>query len=71
MKDKLFDKLLPLYGLELRDKQVAELLNVSIATLYRIRKSKKIKYKKRMSANKNGSIVYSLMDVIDYICRDE
>ena len=47
MKNKLFNKLLPIYGLELRDKQVVKLLNISIATLYRMRANKEINYKKK------------------------
>ena len=74
MKNKLFEKLLPIYGLELKDKQVAKLLNVSSATLYRMRMSNEIKYKKRTSTGsgaKNGTIVYNLIDIIDYICDEK
>lgn len=71
MKNKLFDKLLPIYGLELRDKQVVKLLNISIATLYRMRANKEIKYKKRNTSSKNGTIVYNLIDIIDYICDEK
>ena len=71
MKNKLFDKLLPIYGLELREKQVCEILNVSIATLYRMRVMNEIKYKKRKSDSKNGTVVYNLLDIIDYVCKED
>jgi len=66
-KNTMFEKLLPIYGMELREKQVAKLLNVSIATLYRLRLKGDMKFKKRASNSKNGTVVYNLLDVIDYM----
>ena len=68
MKNKLFEKMLPLYGLELRDNQVTKLLNVSIATLYRMRVNKEIKYKKYIiQTTRSDRIIYLHLKIFRHL----
>lgn len=71
-KNKMLEILIEKYGLIISDKQLSEILNVSIATLYRMReRGDSPKYKKKNSKSKNGTIVYNILDVIDYLYKEE
>ena len=51
-----------------KQNKAAEILNVSVATLYRMREQGiGVNYKKLNSASKNGSVVYPLHCIVKYL----
>ncbi|KLD96420.1 helix-turn-helix domain-containing protein [Aliarcobacter butzleri] len=67
---ELYSLMLPLYGALVSQKNTAKILNVSIATLYRLRSSGcGPSYKKLDSVGKNGTVVYPLNEIVKYITQ--
>lgn len=65
---ELYFLMLPIHGAILSQNKTAKLLNVSIATLYRMREQGVgASYKKLDSKSKNGTVVYPLHEIIRYI----
>lgn len=65
---ELFSLLVKDYGAMVSQKNTAKVLNVSIATLYRMREQGiGSSYKKLDSKSKNGTVVYPLQDIVRYI----
>ena len=67
---ELYSLMLPLYGALVSQKNTAKILNVSIATLYRMRENGiGASYKKLNSNSKNGTVVYPLQEIIKYVSQ--
>ena len=65
---ELYSLMLPLYGAIVKQNKTAEILNVSIATLYRMREQGiGASYKKLDSNSKNGTVVYPLQEFVRYL----
>ena len=65
---EIYSLMLPVYGAMITQKTTAKILNVSIATLYRMREQGiGSSYKKLDSKSKNGTVVYPLQDLVKYI----
>ncbi|MFW2557259.1 hypothetical protein [Aliarcobacter butzleri] len=65
---ELYSLMLPVYGALVSQKTTAKILNVSIATLYRMRESGVgSSYKKLDSNSKNGTVVYPLHEIVRYL----
>ena len=65
---ELYSLMLPVYGALVSQKKTAKILNVSIATLYRLRESGLgPSYKKLNSKSKNGTVVYPLQEIVRYL----
>ena len=65
---ELYSLMLPLYGALVSQKNTAKILNVSIATLGRMRNQGiGAGYKKLDSKSKNGTVVYPLHLIIKYL----
>ena len=65
---ELYSLMLPVYGAIVKQNKAAEILNVSVATLYRMREQGiGVNYKKLNSASKNGSVVYPLHCIVRYL----
>ena len=65
---ELYSLMLPVYGAVVKQNTTAKILNVSIATLYRMREQGiGSSYKKLDSKSKNGTVVYPLQDLVKYI----
>lgn len=65
---ELYSLMLPVYGAVLKQNETAKLLNVSIATLYRMREQGiGASYKKLDSKSKNGTVVYTLQEIVRYL----
>jgi D-Tyr-tRNAtyr deacylase len=65
---ELFSLMLPVYGAVIKQGTTAEILNVSIPTLYRMREQGAgPSYKKMDSKSKNGAIVYPLQEIVRYL----
>lgn len=65
---ELYSLMLPVYGAMVSQKTTAKILNVSIATLYRMRENGVgVSYKKLDSRSKNGTIVYTLQEIVKYL----
>jgi len=65
---ELFSLMLPTYGATIKQSKVVEVLNVSIATLYRMREQGiGPSYKKLDSKSKNGTVVYPLQEIVRYL----
>lgn len=76
MSNKLFTEeqreqyslMLPVYGAMVKQNETAKLLNVSIATLYRMREQGiGPSYKKLGSKSKNGTVIYPLQEIVRYL----
>lgn len=75
MSKLLTDEQRELYSLLVKDynalvsqKNTAKILNVSIATLYRMRENGiGPSYKKLDSKSKNGTVVYPLQEIVKYL----
>jgi len=65
---ELISLMLPLYGAAPKQNKVTEILNVSLATLYRMREQGiGPAYKKMDSKSKNGTVVYPLQEIVRYL----
>lgn len=65
---ELYSIMLPVYGAVLKQNETAKLLNVSLATLYRMREQGiGAGYKKLDSKSKNGTVVYPLQEIVRYL----
>lgn len=65
---ELYSLMLPVYGAMVSQKTTAKILNVSIATLFRMRENGVgVSYKKLDSRSKNGTIVYTLQEIVKYL----
>ena len=65
---ELFSLMLPTYGATIKQSKATEILNVSIATLYRMREQGiGPAYKKLDSKSKNGTVVYPLQEIVRYL----
>jgi len=65
---ELFSLMLPTYGATIKQSKAKEILNVSIATLYRMREQGiGPAYKKLDSKSKNGTVVYPLQEIVRYL----
>lgn len=67
---ELYSLMLPVYGALVSQKNTAKILNVSIATLYRMRENGVgVSYKKLDSRSKNGTVVYPLQEIVRYLTQ--
>lgn len=67
---ELYSLMLPVYGAVLKQNETAKLLNVSVATLYRMREAGVgAGYKKLDSKSKNGTVVYPLQEIVKYLTQ--
>ena len=67
---ELFSLLVKDYGAMVSQKNTAKVLNVSIATLYRMREAGVgAGYKKLDSKSKNGTVVYPLQEIVKYLTQ--
>ena len=67
---ELYSLMLPLYGALVSQKNTAKILNVSIATLGRMRNQGiGASYKKLNSNSKNGTVVYPLQEIVKYLTQ--
>lgn len=65
---EIFTDMLPIYGALVKQKTTAEILNYSLATLYRMREQGiGPSYKKLDSKSKNGTVVYPLQEIVRYL----
>ena len=65
---ELFSLLVKDYGAMVSQKNTAKVLNVSIATLYRMREQGiGAGYKKLDSNSKNGTVQYPLQEIVRYL----
>jgi hypothetical protein len=65
---ELYSLMLPEYGAVIKQSKAAQILNVSIATLYRMREQGiGASYKKLDSKSKNGTVVYPLQEIVRYL----
>ena len=65
---EIYSLMLPVYGAMVTQKTTAKILNVSIATLYRLREQGVgASYKKLDSKSKNGTVTYPLQEVVRYL----
>ena len=67
---ELYSLMLPHHGAILKQTDVAKVLNVSLATLYRMREQGiGPSYKKGDSKSKNGAVVYPLQELVKYLTQ--
>ena len=67
---ELYSLMLPVYGAVVKQNTTAKILNVSIATLYRMREAGVgAGYKKLDSKSKNGTVVYPLQEIVKYLTQ--
>jgi D-Tyr-tRNAtyr deacylase len=65
---ELYSLMLPIYGAVIKQNKAKEILNVSLATLYRMREQGiGPSYKKSASESKNGTVVYPLQEIVRYL----
>ena len=65
---ELYSLMLPVYGAVVKQNTTAKILNVSIATLYRMREQGiGASYKKLDSKSKNGTITIPLHEIIKFL----
>ncbi len=65
---ELYSLMLPVYGAIVKQNKTAEILNVSLATLYRMREQGiGAGFKKLDSKSKNGTVVYPLQEIVRYL----
>jgi len=65
---ELYSLMLPQYGAVLKQRDTTKILNVSLATLYRMREQGiGPSYKKLDSESKNGMVVYPLQEIVRYL----
>ena len=67
---EIYSLMLPIYGALVSQKNTAKILNVSVATLYRMREQGiGPSYKKLDSKSKNGTVVYPLQEIVRYLTQ--
>ena len=67
---ELYSLMLPTYGAVLKQTDTAKALNVSLATLYRMREQGVgPAYKKGDSKSKNGVVLYPLQEIVKYLTQ--
>lgn len=65
---ELYSLMLSTYGAVVKQNKVTKILNVSLATLYRMRdQGIGPSYKKLDSKSKNGTVVYPLQEIVKYL----
>ena len=65
---ELYSLMLSTYGAVVKQNRVTKILNVSLATLYRMRdQGIGPSYKKLDSKSKNGTVVYPLQEIVKYL----
>ena len=65
---ELYSLLLELHGAMVKQTATTKILNVSLATLYRMRENGiGPSYKKLDSKSKNGAVVYPLQEIVRYL----
>jgi len=65
---ELYSLMLPVYGPVLNQKEVANTIKKSLATLYRMREQGiGPSYKKLDSKSKNGTVIYPLQEIVRYL----
>lgn len=65
---ELYSLMLSAYGAVVKQNKVTKILNVSLATLYRMRdQGIGPSYKKLDSKSKNGTVVYPLQEIVKYL----
>lgn len=65
---ELYSLMLPVYGAVVKQNKTVKILNVSLATLYRMREQGiGPSYKKLDSKSKNGTVVYPLQEIVRYL----
>lgn len=65
---ELYSLMLTVYGASVKQTKTAEILNVSLATLYRMREQGiGPSYKKLDSKSKNGTIIYPLQCIVRHL----
>lgn len=65
---ELYSLMLSTYGAVIKQNKVTKILNVSLATLYRMRdQGIGPSYKKLDSKSKNGTVVYPLQEIVKYL----
>ena len=65
---ELFSLMLPVYGAIVKQNKTAEILNISLATIYRMREQGTgPSYKKLESKSKNGTVAYPLQEIVRYM----
>jgi len=65
---ELYSLMLPVYGAVVKQSKATEIINVSLATLYRMREQGiGPSYKKMDSKSKNGTVVYPLQEIVKYL----
>ena len=65
---ELYSLMLPTYGAVVKQSKAIGILNISLATLYRMREQGiGPSYKKMDSQSKNGTIVYPLQEIVRYL----
>lgn len=65
---ELYSLMLSVYGAVVKQNKVTKILNVSLATLYRMRdQGIGPSYKKLDSKSKNGTVVYPLQEIVKYL----
>ena len=67
---ELYSLMLPVYGASVNQKTYCEILNISLATAYRMREQGiGASYKKLDSKSKNGTVVYALHEIVKYLTQ--
>jgi len=65
---EIYSLMLPIYSPMVKQNTTAEILNTSVATLFRMReKGIGPSYKKMDSKSKNGAVVYPLQEIVRYL----
>ena len=65
---ELYSLMLPVYGASVTQKTYCKILNISLATAFRMRESSVgSSYKKLDSNSKNGTVVYPLHEIVRYL----
>lgn len=65
---EIYALMLPIYGASLKQTKMTEVLNISLATAYRMREQGiGPSYKKLDSKSKNGTVVYPLQEIVRYL----
>lgn len=65
---ELYSLMLPVYGAVIKQSKATEIINVSLATLYRMREQGiGPSYKKADSKSNNGTVVYPLQEIVRYL----
>ena len=65
---ELYSLMLPVYGASVTQKTYCRILNISLATAYRMREQGiGASYKKLDSKSKNGTVIYPLQEIVKYL----